>query len=64
MDEQDYECQNGTIDHLLKEKLEKAFHTQTTKVRLHDIAKIACEHSPIDLAYAARHLPPNVRPVL
>lgn len=54
----------GRIDDLLKEKLESAFHKQTSKVRLHDIAKIACEHSPIDLAYAASHLPPNVRPVL
>jgi magnesium transporter len=54
----------GRIDDLLQEKLEKAFHKQTSKVRLHDIAKIACEHSPIDLAYAASHLPPNVRPVL
>ncbi len=64
MDEQESESQTGRIDDLLKEKLEKAFHTQTSKVRLHDIAKIACEHSPIDLAYAASHLPPNVRPVL
>lgn len=54
----------GRIDDLLKEKLEGAFHKQTSKVRLHDLAKIACEHSPIDLAYAASHLPPNVRPVL
>jgi magnesium transporter len=52
------------IDDLLKEKLEKAFNKQTSKVRLHDIAKIACEHTPIDLAYAASHLPPNIRPVL
>lgn len=58
------ESKTGTLDDLLKEKLEKAFHKQTSKVRLHDIAKIACEHSPIDLAYAASHLPPNVRPVL
>jgi len=58
------ESQTGRIDDLLKEKLEKAFHKQTSKVRLHDIAKIACEHSPIDLAYAASHLPPNVRPVI
>jgi magnesium transporter len=52
------------IADLLKEKLEQAVHKQTSKVCLHDIAKIACEHSPIDLAYAASHLPPNVRPVL
>jgi magnesium transporter len=58
------ESKTGRIDDLLKEKLEKAFHKQTSKVRLHDIAKIACEHSPIDLAYAASHLPHHVRPVL
>ena len=54
----------GRIDDLLEEKLDRAFHKQTSKVRLHEIAKIACEHSPIDLAYAASHLPPNIRPVL
>ena len=59
-----FESKTGRIDDLLKEKLERAFHKQTSKVRLHDIAKIACEHSPIDLAYAASRLPPNVRPVL
>ena len=58
------ESKTGQIDDLLKEKLEKAFHKQTSKFRLHDISKIACEHSPIDLAYAASHLPPNVRPIL
>ncbi len=58
------ESKTGRIDDLLKEKLEKAVHKQTSKVRLHDIAKIACEHSPIDLAYAVSNLPPNVRPVL
>ncbi len=31
---------------------------------VHDIAKIASEHSPIDLAYAASRLPPNIRPIL
>jgi magnesium transporter len=62
--QEETESQTSRIDDLLKEKLEKAFHKQTSKVRLHDIAKIACEHSPIDLAYAASHLPPNVRPVL
>lgn len=58
------ESKTGQIDDLLKEKLERAVHKQTSKVRLHDIAKIACEHSPIDLAYAASHLPPHVSPVL
>lgn len=64
MEEHTADSQTGRIDDLLKEKIEKAFHKQTSKFRLHDIAKIACEHSPIDLAYGASHLPPNVRPIL
>lgn len=52
------------LDDLLKEKLEKAFHTKTSQIMLHDIAKIAIDHSPIDLAYAAAHLPLDVRPIL
>lgn len=52
------------IDELLKEKLERVFLKQTSQVSLHDIAKIAIEHSPIDLAYAVSHLPPNARPIL
>ncbi len=52
------------LDDILSDKLERAFHKQTSKFVLHDLAAIACEHSPIDLAYAASRLPPNVRPVL
>ncbi|MBJ7449358.1 MAG: magnesium transporter [Parachlamydiales bacterium] len=52
------------LDDLLNQKLEEAFHKQTSKVRLYNIAKIASEHTPIDLAYAASRLPPNVRHVL
>ena len=52
------------IDDILSEKLEKAFHQQTSTVVLHDIAKIACEHSSIDLAYAAPRLPPTARHLL
>jgi magnesium transporter len=52
------------LDDILKEKLDRAFHKQTSKVILHDIIKIACEHTPIDLAYAASRLPPDIRPVL
>ncbi|HEY4254973.1 MAG TPA: magnesium transporter [Chlamydiales bacterium] len=58
------ESKTGQLDDLLKEKLENAFHKQTSKVRFHDIAKIACEHSPIDLAYAAAYLPPVVLQIL
>lgn len=52
------------LDDILKEKLDNAYHKQTSKVILHDIVKIACEHAPIDLAYAASRLPPNLRPIL
>ncbi|MCB1148866.1 MAG: magnesium transporter, partial [Chlamydiia bacterium] len=46
------------------EKLEQAFHQQTSLVMLHDVAKIASEHDPIDLAHAATRLPSHARPVL
>lgn len=52
------------IDEILKEKLENAFHQETSHVSTHDIAKIAIENSPIDLAYAIIHLPLDARPVL
>src|SRR5579863_9956972 len=52
------------LDDILQEKLESAFHKQTSTVVLHDIAKIASEHSPVDLAYAASRLPSHARPVL
>lgn len=58
------EAKTSQIQEILKEKLEKAYHKQTSNVSLHDIAKIALEYSPIDLAYAVNHLPPNARPVL
>lgn len=56
--------QAGLLDDLLSERLEEAFHKQTSKVRLHEIAKIAEEYAPVDLAYAASRLPAAVRPVL
>jgi magnesium transporter len=55
---------NRQIEEILYEKLEKAIHKSTSKVSLHHIAKIASEHSPIDLAYAVSHLPVHVRPIL
>ncbi len=58
------ESKTAHLDDILCDKLEKAIHKQTSKVILHDIAKIASEHSPIDLAYAASRLPPNIRHVL
>lgn len=52
------------IDDLLNEKLEQAFHKQTSQVMLHDLAKIASEYDPIDLAHAITRLPASARPVL
>lgn len=52
------------LDDELSERLQEAFHKTTFTIQLHDVAKIACEYNPIDLAYAASRLPPNVRGVL
>lgn len=53
-----------TTDELLIEKLENALHKPTQGVLLHDIAKIASEHSAIDLAIAVNRLPPQARAAL
>jgi magnesium transporter len=58
------ETKTAQLHDILQEKLEQAFHKQTSTVVLHDIAKIASEHSPVDLAYAASRLPSQARPVL
>lgn len=60
----DVEIKMSHLSDILQEKLEKAYHKQTSSVSLHDIAKIAVEHSAIDLAFAVTKLPPNARPVL
>lgn len=52
------------LDDLLLEKLEEAFDQETSAVRLHHVAKISIEHTPIDLAFASAHLPPMARPVV
>jgi magnesium transporter len=52
------------LDDELSERLEEAFHKTTFNIHLHDVAKIASEYNPIDLAYAASRLPPSARPVL
>src|SRR5271169_5336576 len=58
------ESKTSQLHDILQDKLEQAFHKQTSTVVLHDIAKIASEHSPVDLAYAASRLPPHARPVI
>jgi len=52
------------LDDELNDRLEEAFHKTTFNIHLHDVAKIASEYNPIDLAYAASRLPPSARPVL
>jgi magnesium transporter len=54
----------GQVDDVLNEILENAFHQQTSQVLIHDIAKIASEYDPIDLAYAVTRLPPTSRVVV
>lgn len=58
------DSKTGQLDDVLNEKLEQAFHKQTSQVLLHDVAKIASEHDPIDLAYAVTRLPPSARVVV
>ena len=52
------------LDDVLNEKLEHAFHKQTSQLLIHDVAKIAREHDPIDLAYAVTRLPAAARIIL
>lgn len=58
------ETRTGQLDDLLNEKLEEAFQGPTWQVLYHDIAKIANEYDPIDLAHAATRLPAHARVVL
>src|SRR5215813_3797563 len=55
------ESKTSHLHDLLQEKLEQAFHKETSTVVLHDIIKIASEHAPVDLAYAASRLPSQAR---
>lgn len=58
------DTKTGQLDDLLNAKLEQAFHKQTSQIMLHDVAKVASEHDPIDLAYAVIRLPQSARPVV
>ncbi len=52
------------LDDVLNEKLADALHQPAQQVILHDIAKIAIEHDPIDLAYAVSRLPSQARVIV
>lgn len=58
------DCKTFHLHDILQEKLEQAFHKQTSTVVLHDIVKIASEHAPVDLAYAASRLPSYARSMI
>ena len=58
------ESKTSQLDDLLSRQLVEAFHKQTSSVMLHDVAKIASEHTAIDLAYAVSRLPVSARPVV
>lgn len=55
------DSRTSQLDDVLNEKLEQAFHKPTSQFMLHDIAKIASEHDPVDLAHAVTRLPPAAR---
>ncbi len=52
------------LDDALNKKLEDAFHKHTSQFIFQDIAKIALESDPIDLAYAVTRLPAEGRVVV
>ena len=52
------------LDDILNEKLESAFQQSSFQELLHDVGKISCEYSPIDLAHAVMRLPGNSRPIV
>ena len=55
------DSRTSQLDDVLNEKLEDAFHKPTSQFILHDVAKIASEYDPIDLAYAVTRLPAQAR---
>lgn len=58
------EFRTSQLEDELNEKLQHAFHQNTAQVLLHEVAKIASEYDPIDLAYGVTRLPPSSRIVV
>lgn len=50
-----------SLDDVLRKKWEDAVDKRTLQADMHDIAKLALEHSAVDLAYSASHIPPHIR---
>lgn len=58
------DSKTSLLDDYLNEKLEQAFHKPSSHYTIHDIAKIASEHDPVDLAHAVTRLPPAARSIV
>lgn len=58
------EFKTSQLEDELNAKFENAFHRETSQIVIHDIAKIASEHDPIDLAHAVTRLPPSSRVIV
>ena len=58
------ESKTSHLDDVLNERLWEAFHHHSFDVRTSEVAKIACEYSPIDLGYAASRLPTSARHIV
>lgn len=58
------DSRTSLLDDMLNQRLSDAFHKQTSQVLVHEVAKIASEYDPIDLAYAVTRLPPSARIVV
>jgi magnesium transporter len=52
------------LDDVLEEQLESAFHQDTAQVILDNVAKIARENDPVDLAHIVTRLPHHARVVV
>lgn len=58
------DSRTSQMDDLLLQKLESAFHKSTSQIFFNELAKIAAEHDPIDLAHLSSRLPPSARAAL
>lgn len=59
-----FDSKASQVDDELLERLQAVFHNATSSVLMHEVAKIATEYDPIDLAHALNRLPMSVRYVI
>jgi len=58
------DTRTAQLDDLLIETLEDALCKQSDQERIHEIAKIASEHAPIDIAFVVDHLSKSYRHIV